>query len=183
MGRRLCRIALVVAAVAALVPASAAAAAEPNCGITWGSELKTAPAPARATAGTGSSVTDVRGEQQACFDRLVFDVQAAGRYYVEYVPEVSADATGDPVPLRGGAFLVVVAGNPAYDEAWNVTYHPADLTEMVDVTGWRTFRQVAWANSWEGDTTVGLGVRARLPFRVLHLEDPPRLVVDVAHQW
>jgi hypothetical protein len=40
---------------------------------------------------------------------------------------------------------------------------------------------VAWAGSFEGQSTIGLGVRARLPFRVLQL--PGRLVIDVAHHW
>jgi hypothetical protein len=52
---------------------------------------------------------------------------------------------------------------------------------LVNVTGFSTFRQVAWAGSFEGQTTVGLGVRARLPFRVFTL--PGRVVVDVAHVW
>jgi hypothetical protein len=51
----------------------------------------------------------------------------------------------------------------------------------VNVSGYRTFRQVAWAGSFEGVTTVGLGTRARLPFRVFTL--PGRVVVDVAHRW
>ena len=57
------------------------------------------------------------------------------------------------------------------------------------MTGYRTFRQVAWAGSFEGSTTVALGVRARLPFRVFVLpgvaqsDFGPRLVIDVAHRW
>jgi hypothetical protein len=51
----------------------------------------------------------------------------------------------------------------------------------VNVSGYRTFRQVAWAGSFEGQTNIGLGVRARLPFRVFTM--PGRLVVDVAHLW
>jgi hypothetical protein len=57
----------------------------------------------------------------------------------------------------------------------------ANRAELVDVTGFQTFRQVAWAGSFEGTTSVGLGVRARLPFRVITLAD--RIVVDVAHFW
>jgi hypothetical protein len=38
-----------------------------------------------------------------------------------------------------------------------------------------------WAGSFEGTTSVGLGVRARLPFRVITLAD--RILVDVAHFW
>jgi len=61
--------------------------------------------------------------------------------------------------------------------------------EMVDVAGFDTFRQVASAGSFEGWTTLALGVRARLPFRVFLVRGAPysdqalRLVVDVAHRW
>lgn len=54
------------------------------------------------------------------------------------------------------------------------------------MAGYRTFRQVAYAGSFEATTTVGLGVRARLPFRVFVLAGPgtgARLVIDVAHRW
>lgn len=47
--------------------------------------------------------------------------------------------------------------------------------------GHSTFRQVAWTGSLEGYTTIGLGVRARLPFRVFRLDN--HLVIDVAHRW
>jgi len=41
------------------------------------------------------------------------------------------------------------------------------------------------AGSSEGQTTVGVGVRARLPFRAVVLETATgsKLVVDVAHRW
>jgi hypothetical protein len=45
---------------------------------------------------------------------------------------------------------------------------------------------VAFVSDFEGQTTFGLGVRARLPFRVLRLAGPgsgQRLVIDVAHRW
>ena len=58
--------------------------------------------------------------------------------------------------------------------------------ELLDPAGYRTFRHVAWAGSFEGQSTLGLGVRARLPFRVFLLDGPgtgSRMVVDVAHRW
>jgi hypothetical protein len=94
---------------------------------------------------------------------------------------MAEDPTGYPVPLRGGAKLSVTVHAPAYDESGAPTYVYADPAELVDVSGFQTFRQVAWAGSFEGTTTVGLGVRARLPFRVFSLSD--RIVVDVAHFW
>ena len=51
---------------------------------------------------------------------------------------------------------------------------------------YRTFRQLADAGSFEGRTTIGLGVRAHLPFRVFTLARrgaTSRIVVDVAHNW
>jgi hypothetical protein len=170
-------LALAVPAVAA-VPATAA----PYCGITWGST-------ARSDAGTSvAPLTGVRGGRHDCYDRLVLDLAGpADGYSVRYVSQVTQDGSGAVVPLRGGARLQVTVHSPAYDvETGDPTYTPTRRTELVNVSGWRTFRQVAWAGSFEGYTTVGLGVRARLPFRVLRLDGPgngSRLVVDVAHQW
>jgi hypothetical protein len=171
------RTALVmVAALAATLLVSAPAAADPYCGITWGSGLKEGPAV------PGGNMVGLRAGRQDCYDRLVFDVPGpAGGYWVSYVDEVVEDPTGNPVPLRGGARLSVTVFSAAHDAAGNPTYVYSNRAELVDVTGFQTFRQVAWAGSFEGTTTVGLGVRARLPFRVLTLAD--RVVVDVAHFW
>ncbi|MFE3360898.1 hypothetical protein ACFXOQ_37740, partial [Streptomyces californicus] len=72
---------------------------------------------------------------------------------------------------------------PAHDDAGASTYLPSNRSDLVNVNGYQTFRQVAWAGSFEGQTTLGLGVRARLPFRVFTLEGPSRVVIDVAHYW
>jgi hypothetical protein len=92
------------------------------------------------------------------------------------------DPRGDVLPLRGGAFLQIVLQSPAQ-------LATACPDELVDVTGYRTFRQVALAGNFEGVTSLGLGVRARLPFRVFTLAGIPgdadgtRVVLDVAHSW
>jgi hypothetical protein len=167
-----------LAPVALVTTASASAAAPaPYCGITWGSLAKTA-APT-----TQPHVTNLRAGRHDCYDRLVFDVGGGNvtGYRVEYVGTVYEDPTGRVVPLRGGAKLQIVAQAPSYDLAGNLTYHFANRAELVNVSGYRTFRQVAWAGSFEGQTNIGLGVRARLPFRVFTM--PGRLVVDVAHLW
>jgi len=66
-------------------------------------------------------------------------------------------------------------------EAWAAT----DPRELVDVEGYRSLRQVAWAGSFDGWSAIGVGVRTRLPFRVVLLggrSRAPSLVVDVAHE-
>ncbi len=105
---------------------------------------------------------------------------------MSYVDAVYTDASGALVPLRGGARLQIVVHAPSYDVNGHPTYIPANPSELANVSGYRTFRQVAYAGSFEGQTTVGLGVRARLPFRAFALAGPvggSRLVVDVAHLW
>ena len=181
MKRWLAAAAAVVALGSVAWVAPAAADGGPYCGIRWGSLAK--------EAGTLSQahLTNVRAGQHACYDRLVLDLDGrAPGYLVGYVDQVTQDGSGAVVPLRGGAKLQIVARAPAYDSSGRPTYRPANLAELVSVAGYSTFRQVAWAGSFEGYTTVGLGVRARLPFRVFTLAGPgtgSRLVIDVAHRW
>jgi hypothetical protein len=158
------------------LPASASTAAS-YCGIDWGSNPKS------ATPSTAGHLTDIRSGEKKCYDRLVFDIgeESPKGFSVSYVDEATEDASGAPIPLRGGAKLQITIYAPAYEESHASTYEYDDRAELVDVSGYRTFRQVAWAGSWEGNTMTGLGVRARLPFRVFTREDS--IVVDVAHWW
>lgn len=180
---------LAVSALAVLgVVAPAPAGASPYCGITWGSQPKSA-----TDLGDREVLNDVRAGRHACFDRLVLDVGGQDTtfrsYSVRYVPVVRQDGSGHAVPVRGAADLEIVVRAPAYDERGEPTYLPANRREAVNVAGFRTFRQVAYAGSFEGYSTLALGVRARLPFRVFTLagtpssDDTPRLVIDVAHRW
>jgi hypothetical protein len=171
------------AAVATAAPrpaTTAAATTAPYCGITWGSLAKTSTTMARGP------VTNVRAGRHTCYDRLVVDLRGrAPGYTVKYVSNVYTEGKGDLVPLRGGAKLLVVVNAPAYTTTGRPSFTPANPREVVDVDDWRTFRQVAWAGTFEGYTSLGVGVRARLPFRVFTLQDATtsRLVIDVAHHW
>jgi hypothetical protein len=154
-----------------IAPASSAA---PYCGIYWGSLPKT------GAFGGSSGIVNIRAGQHDCYDRLVIDFDGGiGSYNVEYVPGVPHQAKEGDIPLRGGAFLQVDVRNS------NWMSGAANNADLVNVNGWQTLRQVA-AESYEGYTTVGIGVRARLPFRVFTLDGPgagSRLVVDVANYW
>ncbi len=167
---------LTVPGVAATAPAAATV-----CEAPWGSLAKTA-----AWVG-GGPVTNVRTGKQDCYDRLVIDLAGpAAGFLVEYVDEVRADGSGAVIPVRGGAKLQITVSAPSYDDNGNPTYRPANPRELTDVSGYRTFRQVASAGSFEGMSDFGLGVRARLPFRAFVLDGPgtsSRVVIDVGHLW
>ncbi|GEO95748.1 AMIN-like domain-containing (lipo)protein [Kocuria turfanensis] len=175
--------ALVLAMGLGLIVPSSASAAAPYCGITWGSGAK-------ARSGEASTpryphVTDVRAGEHACFDRLVIDLDGRLRGYDVRYQGFTGIGSGDPIALRGRD-LVITVNAPAYDDSGEATYTFRNRSELVDVRDYRTFRQVAWGGSYEARTSVGLGVRARLPFRVFVLDGPgkgSRLVVDVAHRW
>jgi|tagenome__1003787_1003787.scaffolds.fasta_scaffold20983671_4 hypothetical protein len=178
-------LSFVALAVLGLI-APSVASATPYCGITWGSLDKS------STGGSGGYLDDVRAGQHACYDRLVIDIYGApsfSSWNVGYVQQVTEDASGKPVPLRGGAFLQIAVHAPDYTPNGTLTYVPANPKELVNVSGFRTFRQVAWAGSSEGYSAIGLGVRARLPFRVFALSglsgtaNGTRVIIDVAHAW
>lgn len=153
----------------------------PYCGIVWGSLPKSA-----TFHDSRGAIHNIRAGRHQCFDRLVIDIDGAfAGYRVRYVDAVRADGSGAVVPVAGGARLEVTVNAPAYDASGRSTYRPGSGSSLVDVRGWDTFRQVAWAGSFEGSTTLALGVRARLPMRVFVLPGPDRyrLVIDVAHRW
>ena len=163
----------------AMASAPAAPAAAPrasSCATHWGSKPKHAGTMVR------SAVLRVRAGQHACFDRLVIDMGRAPTpgYRVEDVARIVQDPLGKVIRVRGGAKLHIKVLAPASSG------FPANSLELAKVDGFRTFRQVVGAGSFEGVSSVGLGVRARLPFSVLALNGPgrqSRLVIDVAHQW
>jgi hypothetical protein len=150
------------------------------CTSDWGT------GPKSHSTTTTASVIGVRTGRHDCYDRLVVDISGpAAGFDARLVDAVQAEGSGEVVDLRGGAFLRVVVLAPAYDpNTGDQTYKFADRRELTDVTGFVSFRQVAWAGSFEGRTVLGVGLTSKLPFRVFILDGPDggsRVVVDVAH--
>jgi hypothetical protein len=166
-------------AYAAQTTSTAAAA---TCATGWGS------LPEASTYQGYGQLMNIRTGRHTCYDRIVFDVQGKPSWFrVHYVNNVYTVGEGKLVPLRGGAKLeIIVSVTPFDTDDGYLTYDPPNYDELTDVHGYRTFRQVADAGSFEGETVIGVGVRARLPFRVFTLTGPGnagRIVVDVAHSW
>jgi hypothetical protein len=183
--------ALVVSAAIAVptVVSNASVSAEGvSCPVVyWGSMPKVVNG-----SGPTESIFDVRTGQHACFDRFVVDINGSGPvgYDVRYVDNVYTEGEGSVVALAGGAKVQIIARTTNFDiDTGVITYTPIDQAhsqQLTNVVGYQTFRQVAFAGSFEGQTTFGLGIRARLPMRAFVLDGPgagQRLVVDVAHSW
>ena len=128
-----------------------------------------------STAMSPSPLYLTRVGQHACYDRVVFDIngpEAVG-LAARYVPVVSADASGKPVPVAWRAALEVTVRAPILGtdsqghQPWVTA--PAvgeSLVAPAKIAGWSSLRAVTFAGSFEGQTTVALGIRERLPFRV-----------------
>ncbi|GER23583.1 hypothetical protein NCCP1664_20780 [Zafaria cholistanensis] len=180
---------LLVAGLGLVAPSTATAApstttavpsAAPFCGITWGSLPKT------SSTKYVPVVTNVRAGRHRCFDRLVIDLKGKRPGYDVRYGAVYTEGQGARVHLRGTDMRITIKA-PAYNSKGQATYTPRNRSNIVNVSNFDTFRQVAWAGSFEGQTTIGLGVRARLPFRVFTLAGPgpnqTMLVIDVARRW
>jgi hypothetical protein len=133
-----------------------------------------------------------RAGRHACFDRVVLDIdgpEAVG-FDVRYVPVVLADGSGQPVPVAGRAALQVIvrapilgADNQGHQPGRAVPTVGQSLVAASHISGWKSLRAVTFAGSFEGQTTVAVGVRERVPFRVLVTSDRGyrHVVLDIAH--
>lgn len=166
------------ASTLALLPGASEAAT--TCRSTWGSQGK------ESGATSLGDITGVRAGRHQCFDRLVIDLDgSAPGYRVGYVTSFVQDGSGATIPVSGGAILGIAVVAPAHDDHYNPTLRRSTV-DAIDLTGYRTFRDVAFDGTFEGVSGFGLGVRARLPFRVFTVNGPgdgSRLIIDVAHRW
>jgi hypothetical protein len=136
----------------------------------WGTQPR-----AGSTAMTAAPLYQVRAGRHGCYDRVVFDLNGPEPvgYTARYVPLVTADGSGAPVPVTGGAVLEIVVRAPIHG-ADGQGHQPGvsppaigeDLVAPARLAGWASLTQVAFAGSFEGQTTVAVGVRETRPFRI-----------------
>ncbi|TJZ44569.1 hypothetical protein FCH28_30020 [Streptomyces piniterrae] len=157
------------------------AAAPMVCSTVWGSGDKS------ATDSDGQPLKNIKTSRSACYDRMVFDISGAkGKlgYHVGYVDKFHQDGSGELIPVNGRAILQIYVSAPSYDGATGKQTYAGRAGKPlpgVNLTGYKTFKDTKFGASFEGQTQVGLGLRAKLPFRVLQSGD--QLIVDVAHSW
>jgi hypothetical protein len=127
--------------------------------------------------GGPGKLTTLRAGRHGGYDRVVFQLDGSIPYYsVRYVPQVHLDGSGEPLRLRGAAFLEVVIRAPTHDERYRPVLTPTRLRPDFPA-----LREVNAPASFEGQTTAGIGLAHRVGFRVLELANPTRIVIDLAH--
>jgi hypothetical protein len=137
---------------------------------------------APATAGWSSegalTVTDVRISVQEGFDRVVLETEGDGEagWAVSYVDEAISDRDGRSVPVAGAAVLrlsltgIGPDGDPAGAAAFEDDLPGLDDGIILEVVNDGVF---------EGQHTFFVGLDEQLPFRVLRVDEPKGVVLDV----
>lgn len=167
---------MAAASVAATTPAAATTSRAAACSLNWGTNAKHR----GSDATVATRVRAVRAGQHGCFDRLVIDLSGGRQpsFNARYVRRIVAQGSGRVLRVRGSAKILIVVRGPAG------AHYNANAVNLANVSGFKTFRQVRGAGSFERVTAIGLGVRAKLPFRVFELGSSQagwRIVIDVAH--
>ncbi len=153
------------------VPPSSTATTLPNAATSDVSEVR-----------TGGHLVAVRLGPRDGYDRLVLEfTDRVPGYTVGYRPlPAHADASGAEIPLPGASALVQVSLTPATGSGWTdgarTYFGPTTITGSTAVV-----TEVKAAGDFEAVLTWVVGLRAKVPFRVLVLDGPPRLVVDFQH--
>jgi len=132
------------------------------------------------STGTGSgTLVAVRAARHDGYDRITFEFSGSRPgFTVKYVPQVVQDGSGAPISLLGHSFLSVVFMRA---QAHNDSGAPTYTGPHVITTGFSSLKQAAFAGDFEGYVSFGLGLDDRPGFRVLELDNPARIAIDVAN--
>ena len=113
------------------------------------------------------------------YDRVVWEFPGSGRptYQVHYVDTPLGDGSGDPVPVRGDAFVEVLITSVGIPAAG--TSRPPDAPASA-LAGTVIAQALPVYGGFEGYGQAFIGIRGKQrPLKVTTLTNPTRLVVDV----
>jgi hypothetical protein len=129
-----------------------------------------------------SILVDVRAashDEEGGYDRIAFEFEGNTRpgYRVEYLTTPATGCgSGETVPLAGTAILQVRFSNTnAHDEQGATT---APATELAP--GLPNLLEAKQTCDFEAVVVWALGLSEAADFRVIELDNPPRVAVDVA---
>jgi hypothetical protein len=140
----------------------------------------TQPATREASADALVTVSDIRTGRQDGYDRVVLELGGTGTpgWDVRYVDQAYSQGMGSPIEVAGDAVLQVTVTGAGYPFDTGVEEWAGP--DPLPGNGTRTVTEVAWDATFEGTSVAVVGTTGEAPFRVYALEDPTRIVVEVA---
>lgn len=133
------------------------------------------------------AITTISAGSTDCYDSINVIMEPSDvelSYIVRYVDEVPAQGTGDPVEVRGGAAMEVLIGSPLGDpDDGSFDALTQAIDQLVDISSFFAIEDVAFGGSFEGMTTLAIGVSSQLPFIVetdVTGDGAPYLTISVA---
>jgi hypothetical protein len=140
----------------------------------------TAPDTGEASADALVTVTDIRIGRHDGFDRVVFETDGTGTpgWDVRYVDAAQSQGSGADIAVEGGAVLqVTITGVGLPADTGVEEYSGPDRLSSGDA---EVVTEVVFDSTFEGTPVGFAGVTEETPFRAYLLEDPARVVVEVA---
>jgi hypothetical protein len=143
-------------------------------------EGDTQPVTREASADAQVTVSDIRTGRQDGYDRVVLEVGGTGApgWDVRYVDQAHSQGMGGLIEVAGDADLQVTVTGAGYPFDTGVEEWAGP--DPLPGTGTRTVTEVAWDATYEGTSVAVVGTTGEAPFRVYALEDPTRIVIEVA---
>jgi hypothetical protein len=158
-----------------------AATAEDGATVTAAFSANTDPDTENASADAAVTVRDIRLGRQDGFDRVVFEVGGTGTpgWDVRYVDVASSQGSGKPIDVAGADVLQVSITGAGYPYDTGVTEYQAG--SPLTAGGTEMVTEVVFDATYEGMSMAFVGTKAPAPFRVYLMQNPTRVVLEVAH--
>jgi hypothetical protein len=182
-------VALALAAPKAMASTSAqgatSAPAVRFCGLDW------TDADEEAGPQIQGHIQRARASESNCSDALMLDLGSHTPdpgYHARYTAHCIQDASGQQMPMRGGAILTLTVFAPG---AASFPANKANLIATRNPDGsyiYNDFRQIRSAGNFEGISTFCVGLKWRLPFKVTVIHPAANgfrstVKLRVAHFW
>jgi hypothetical protein len=127
-----------------------------------------------------TQLVDVRVGEHDGYDRIVFEFDNGIPEYVlaEAGPPYTEDPSGLPMDVEGASILhLSLIGGTRWDSAYGATYDGPLSFEP----GFDKLVQLVEAGDFEAVSSWYIGLTADSCARILDLDDPDRLVIDIEH--
>jgi hypothetical protein len=109
------------------------------------------------------------------YDRVVFEfTDAVPLLRIEYVNELIGDGSGLPIPIAGRSILLVqFTPARAHTDAGQTTA-PAKMKPKLPIV-----KAIVCSGDFEGVVSYGIGLGKKAYTRILLMDNPNRLVIDL----